>query len=184
MPRDTALLVIDVQVAIIDGDDPDHAAYQPAETLARIGELVVRARAAKSPVVYVQHEHATYAPMKRGAAGWQIHPAVAPAPGELVVRKQACDAFYGTPLRSELDAQGITHLVVTGCESDKCVDTTVRRALSLDYDVTLAADAHTATSTGERLTSAQIVAHHNVTLADLAHPTREVVVKPASEIAF
>lgn len=184
MPTDAALLVIDAQVAILDGDSP---AYRRDEVLARIGELLAGARAAGVPVVHVQHDDATYEPMKPGAPGWQIHPAVAPVAGERVVRKRACDAFYGTPLRAELDALGVTRLVVAGCETDYCVDTTVRRALSLDYDVTLAADAHTTGSGGnggEGLTTAQIVAHHNATLANLAHPSREIVVRPTSEVVF
>jgi nicotinamidase-related amidase len=176
----TALLVIDVQNATIDGDDP---AYQKDETLATIRGLIEQARAAKTPVIFVQHEAQQYAPMKRGAAGWQIHPAVAPLPGERVVQKRACDSFYGTPLRSELDALGITHLVVTGMQTDLCVDTACRRALSLDFDVTLVADGHTTFDT-PHLTAAQIIAHHNTTLAAIPHPTREIVVKPASEIAF
>ena len=184
MPTDAALLVIDAQVAILDGDTP---AYRRDEVLARIGELLANARAAGVPVVYVQHDDATYEPMKPGAAGWQIHPAVAPLPGERIVRKRACDAFYGTPLRAELDTLGVTRLVAAGCETDYCVDTTVRRALSLDYDVVLAADAHTTTSGsdgGDGLTTAQIIAHHNATLAGFSTPTREVVVKPTGEIVF
>ena len=116
MPSDTALLVIDVQVAIVA--DPDHPAYRAEEVLAAIGDLLARARAAKVPVVHVQHDDATYEPMKPGAPGWQIHPAAAPLPGEPVIRKRACDAFYGTLLRSELDALGVTRLVVAGCETD------------------------------------------------------------------
>ena len=184
MPTDAALLIIDAQVAILDGETPAHARD---EVLAHIGELLAGARAAGVPVVYVQHDDATYEPMTPGNPGWQIHPAVAPLPGERVVRKRACDAFYGTPLRAELDVLGVTRLVVAGCETDYCVDTTVRRALSLDYDVVLAADAHTTTSGsdgGNGLTAAQIITHHNATLAGFSNPTREVVVKPTSEIAF
>jgi nicotinamidase-related amidase len=180
MSNGTALLVIDVQKAIIDGEDPAH---RRDETLAVISGLIEQARAAKTPVIYVQHEERQYAPMNRGADGWQIHPAVAPLPGERIIQKQACDAFYGTPLRSELDALGITHLVVVGLQTDMCIDTACRRALSLDYDVTLVADGHT-TSDTPRLTAAQIIAHHNATLANVPHPKHEIVVKPSREIAF
>ena len=116
MPTDAALLIIDAQVAILGGDEAP--AYRRDEVLARIGELLRNARAAGVPVVHVQHDAATYEPMKPGAPGWQIHPAVAPLPGERVVRKRAGDAFYGTPLRAELDALGVTRLVVAGCETD------------------------------------------------------------------
>ncbi|CAA9581947.1 MAG: hypothetical protein AVDCRST_MAG19-4120 [uncultured Thermomicrobiales bacterium] len=185
MASETALVVIDVQVAIMDGPEPGTPpAYRRDETLACIGELLHKARSAKAPVVFVQHEHATYPPMRPGAPGWQIHPAAAPAPGEPIVRKQAADAFYGTPLRHELDARGITRVVLAGAESDCCIDSTARRALSLDYDVVVAADAHTTYGTNGVLSAEQIVAHHNATLANLPHPAREIRVVPTAEIAF
>ncbi len=183
----SALVIIDVQVAIMDGPDP---AYPPIhgrdDVLAKIGHLLEQARAAAVPVVFVQHEHPTFTPMMAGAPGWQIHPAVAPAAGEVNIRKRAADAFYGTALRSELDARGVTRLVIAGCETDHCVDTTVRRALSLDFDVILAADAHSTTSGMEAgpLSPAQIIAHHNATLANLPHPTRGITVMPAAEVTF
>lgn len=176
----TAFLVIDVQNAVIDGDPP---AYRRDEVLVVIGELLKQARAAKTPIFFVQHEAMSYAPMKPGADGWQIHPAVAPELGERIIQKRACDSFYGTPLRSELDRLGITHLVIAGCETDACIDTACRRALSLDYDVTLVADGHT-TNGGGPLTPAQTIAHHNAVLANLPHPIHEIVVKPAAEIVF
>ena len=185
MANETALLVIDVQVAIMDGPDPScPPAYRRDEVLGNIDRLLGKARATKTPIIYVQHDEPTFDALKPGAPGWQIHPAVAPVNGELVVRKQAADAFYGTPLRAELDARGITRLVVAGAETQYCIDTTIRRALSLDYDVTLAADAHTTGGDTDALTAAQIVAHHNATLGILPHPKHAVTVKPTSDITF
>lgn len=185
MANGTALVVIDVQVAIMDGAE---AGADPAHNrdgvLAKVGELLAKARAAGTPVLHVQHEHADFPPMRVGAAGWQIHPAAAPRDGETIVRKRAADAFYGTSLRSELDRLGVTRLVLAGAESDCCVDTTARRALSLDYDVTLAADAHTTYAGNGVLTAEQIVAHHNAMLANLPHPKHEILVTPTDEIAF
>jgi len=185
MANGTALVVIDVQVAIMDGPEAGaDPAFNRDEVLAKVGELLAKARAAGTPVIHVQHEHATFPPMQAGAAGWQIHPAAAPRDGETVVRKRAADAFYGTSLRAELDRLGVTRLVLAGAESDCCVDTTARRALSLDYDVVLAADAHTTYAGNGVLSAEQIVAHHNAMLANLPHPKHEIVVRPTSEIAF
>lgn len=180
MANGTALLVIDVQVAMIDDETPP---YRRDEVLGNIRAVIDKARAARTPVIYVQHEHATYEPMKRDSPGWQIHPAIAPVPGERIIHKKASDSFYGTPLRSELDALGITDLVVTGMQTEQCVDTTCRRAISLDYDVTLVADGHTTWDTDD-LSAEQLIAHTNALLANLAHPTHEIVTKTAAEVAF
>ena len=185
MATETALVVIDVQVAIMDGPEPGaDPAYRRDEVLVKVGELLAKARAAGTPVIHVQHEHASFPPMRAGAAGWQIHPAAAPHDGEPIVHKRAADAFYGTSLRAELDRLGVTRLVLAGAESDCCVDTTARRALSLDYDVVLAADAHTTYAGNGVLSAEQIVAHHNAMLANLPHPKHEILVRPTSEIAF
>jgi len=44
-----------------------------------------------------------------------------------------------------------------------CIDTTVRRAVSLGYDVVLAADGHMTADT-DALLFEQIIAHHNALL--------------------
>jgi hypothetical protein len=55
--------------------------------------------------------------------------------------------------------------------------------LHRDFDVTLAADAHTTWSRDD-IAAAQIIAHHNCSLAQMPHPTREIVVLPTAEIRF
>ncbi len=75
----TALLVVDVQVAVITGED-EH--WDVDGVLGRIGGLLDKARTAGTPVIYVQHEAKRYAPMLPGADGWQVHPAIAPLSDE------------------------------------------------------------------------------------------------------
>ena len=179
----TALVVVDVQVAVISGVEGEPPAFREAETLEQIQTLIDKARAAEAPIVYVQHESAEWPPMRPGADGWQIHPAITPKPGDPIIRKRSSDSFYGTPLRAELDRLGISRLVICGLESNLCVDATARRALSLDYDVVLAGDAHT-THDGAVIHAELIIAHTNATLANLAHPTHEIVVQPTAEIVF
>ncbi len=174
----TALLVIDVQVEVIIGETPS---YDHEGVLERIGGLLERARAAGTPVIYVQHEedHPSLAP---GSAGWQIHPAVAPLAEEPRVRKRACDSFYETSLEAELAARGVGKLVVCGCSTDYCVDTTVRSALSHGYDVTLVSDAHT-TVDNAVLTAPQIIAHVNASVPGI-NPDHRSVVVAAAEVVF
>ena len=117
-----------------------------------------------------------------GTHGWEIHPAVAPAEGEPVVRKRAADSFHETTLGEELSARGVRHLVVAGCRTQYCVDTTCRRATTLGYDVTLASDAHT--TTDDKLSAAQIVEHHNSTLDDFGNDRHVVTVRESKEIEF
>jgi nicotinamidase-related amidase len=171
-----ALLVIDMQIALID------MGYQAKEVLACVSGLIARARDAGVPVVHVQHHHASYAPLMAGAPTWRIHPDVAPVPGEAVIGKTASDAFHDTSLASELQRRGVKRLVVTGMQTEHCVDTTCRRALSLGFDVTLVADGHT-TCDG-LLTAVDVIRHHNALLPGLAHPDHHVTVVPGRDVRF
>lgn len=154
-----ALLIIDVQMAFYI-PELKRLAYNGEEYLARMKGLITRARDAGVPVIFVQHDGAKGSPFEPGTRGWPINPAIAPMSGELVVNKPTPDAFHKTNLQGELDKRGIKKLIVAGIQSDWCVDTTVRRAYSLEYDVTVAEDAHTTYDT-PILKASQIIAHHN-----------------------
>ena len=111
MSTTTALLVIDVQVGLIEGENP---VYQADAMLERIAGLIAAARAAGTPVIYVQDKDVGGV----GTPEWQVHPAVAPKPTELAVRKAWSDSFYETTLGAELQARGITQLVIVGMKTD------------------------------------------------------------------
>jgi nicotinamidase-related amidase len=74
--KDTALLVIDVQVCNFKGSAP---VYGDDALLSKISSLIGRARAAGAPVVYVQHCGPDGAVDEPGAPGWEIHPVARPA---------------------------------------------------------------------------------------------------------
>ena len=177
MSKTTALVVIDVQVGILESD----RAYRVGEVLDGISQLLKRARGAGTPIIHVQHDGPKGHEVELDSPGWQIHPAIAPAPGEPVVRKRASDSFFATTLQSELESRGIQHLVITGAMTEYCVDTTCRRAVSLGYDVTLVSDAHT-TYDNDLLTAAEIIAHHNGLLDGFDAGEHSIAVKTAQSV--
>jgi nicotinamidase-related amidase len=164
--KKVALLVVDVQVGIVDG----FSAYRGAEVLERINTLLGRARASGAPVIYVRHNGADDHPLKPNTPAWQIHPAIKPRDEELIINKHSTDSFFDTPLSRELEARGISHVVVAGCMTEYCVDTACRSAVAHGLDVTLASDAHT-TIDNRVLKAEQIIAHHNA-LLDVPARTR------------
>lgn len=170
----SALLMIDIQNAMFG---PDEICHRPARLLTNAADLLARARAAGTPVHFVQHCEAEggFAP---GSAGWQIHPAIAPKAGEPVIEKWAASSFYKTDLDAKLRAAGIDSLVIAGLQSEFCIDTACRVAQTLGYKVTLAADAHS-TFDNPLLPAEKIVAHHNRVLSGIV-----AAVKPVAEIAF
>lgn len=74
-----------------------------------------------------------------------------------------------------------SHLLVCVYASEFCIDTTIRAAAALGYDITLISDAHT---THDKLhTSAEaIILHENATLPELTSFGIRINVTPSAEI--
>src|SRR5260370_35431620 len=118
MSTDTALVIIDVQVGLIE------EAYRGTEVLDSINTLLSKARATGTPIIYVQHDEPQGYPLEVGTPAWEIHSAIAPQDGELIVHKRASDSFHATSLQRALETLGIKHLVAIGCQTEHGVDTT------------------------------------------------------------
>jgi len=142
---DSALLVIDVQRGLFSKPTP---IYRAEEMLANIGSLVEHARAAGALVVYIQHS--SNRQLQLGSDDWQLHSALTPADGDLVIGKTHGNAFEETSLHADLAARGVRRLVVTGLVTHGCVRATVQGGLALGYDVALASDAHSSYSKDAR----------------------------------
>ena len=66
-----------------------------------------------------------------------------------------------------LQEKEIEHVILSGMQTEYCVDTTTRRACSEGYKVTLVSDAHSTFNT-EVLRAEDIVKHHNIVLGAFA----------------
>jgi ureidoacrylate peracid hydrolase len=65
---------------------------------------------------------------------------LAPEPGDIVVSKHRYSGSYQTDLDMILKTLGIKYLVVTGCATSVCVESTVRDAMFRDYTCLLLED--------------------------------------------
>lgn len=74
---------------------------------------------------------------------WEILSSLTIASTDLMVSKTANDSIYHTVLKEELVRSGIKELVITGCATDFCVDSTVKSALVNDFNITVISDGHT-----------------------------------------
>lgn len=176
-----ALLVVDLQNTLCHGR---WAVHDAAGVVNRVNALARRARDAGAPVIWVQHAE-DEGPMAEGSPGWQIAEGleVRDDAGDLHVHKRGSDAFHRTPLSDLLRGRGIERLVVTGAQSDFCVDSTVRRALALGHPVTLVADA-ISTLDNAVLSAPQITAHHLATLANMESYGPRATVANAADVGF
>lgn len=130
----TALLVIDVQNGVVA------QAHQRDEVISNINTLVDKARAAKVPVIWVQHTSEELVPH---TDVWQYVPELKRKDSEPLLHKKYGDSFEDTTLESELAKRGVGRLVAAGAQTDACIRSTIHGAFTRGYDVELASDAHT-----------------------------------------
>ncbi|MER5372979.1 isochorismatase family protein [Streptomyces sp. NPDC002553] len=174
---DAALLIIDMQSALLDD------AYQAGSCLRRVAGLAERCRFAGVPIVYLrQRLH----DLPAGRTDADIHPALAPRTGDVVLDKDSADSFLDTGLGDLLEELGVRRVIVTGFATEYCVDSTSRSLLSRGYDLALVSDGHT---TPERPldaapSAAQVIAHHNTTFSDIQYAGRSITVTPAAQLRF
>jgi aminoglycoside 6'-N-acetyltransferase len=133
----TAFLVIDVQRALVD----ELAPARQTALLGTLAALLDRAHARGIPVVYVRHDGSPDE-LRPGTPEWEIAHEIAPRSGEPVVDKRFRDAFRETTLADVLDRLDVDHVVVSGMQTEFCIDATIREAERRGYRVTLVEDGH------------------------------------------
>ena len=147
-PRSTALILIDLQRGIATDDK---APLTGAEVVARGRDLAARFRKAGAPVVLV---HVGFGP--ENMPSLNVDKPSLPAhgtppefselvdglrqPGDIVVLKHHWGAFTGTDLDLQLRRRGVTTVVIGGIATNMGVESTVRSAWELSYDVVVVED--------------------------------------------
>ena len=173
----TAVLVVDVQNAVVEG------AHDRAAVVANIGSLVRKARREGVPVVWVQDSGGS---IVKGTDGWQIVPELEPDDAEPHVDKEYGDSFEDTTLEAVLSRLGVGRLLVVGAETDACVRSTLHGAFVRGYDTTLVSDAHT-TSDQTRWGAPppeQVIAHTNLYWTDQSAPGRTAGTVATRDVEF
>jgi nicotinamidase-related amidase len=169
-----ALLIIDVQNGLFPVENP---VYNGDNLISNLKLLISKARVSHTPIFFIQHNEAVGEPLAYGTEGWKIHPDIEPTENDVIIHKTTPDSFFNTNLEEELKNRDIHQLILTGIQTDLCVDTTCRRAFSMGYEVTLVEDTHSTWDTNE-LSAQQIINHHNQVLRWFANT------KNSSEIVF
>jgi ureidoacrylate peracid hydrolase len=70
----------------------------------------------------------------------EVLPELAPKDGDIIIAKHRYSGFYNTNLDSVLKTLGVKYLIVTGCTTSVCVESTIRDAMFRDYSCILLED--------------------------------------------
>ncbi len=168
-PAHTAVVMIDMQRDFLEpggfGALLGNDVSQLAPIVPACARLLALARASGMAVIHTQEAHdpqlADCPPAKKargslrcgigdtgplgrvlvaGEPGADFVPALAPRPGDTVLRKPGKGAFFATALDTILRNKGITHLLVGGVTTEVCVQTTLREANDRGYECLLVTD--------------------------------------------
>jgi ureidoacrylate peracid hydrolase len=163
-PTVTALLVIDMQKGFCDPESQMEKAgigtANQRAALPDILKLVDVARGLDMPVLWSQQIHYPedvtrkrrripshiekqhWAPCLRGT--WEVdfvdevHDAIRPE--DFIVEKHRASVFFETTLDTKLRMLGIEQLLISGCNTDFCVETTIRDGYYRDMDIIVVRD--------------------------------------------
>ncbi|KXG53439.1 uncharacterized protein PGRI_004890 [Penicillium griseofulvum] len=147
----TVLLILDVQNGVIDRLDNTES------YLERLSSVVTSARKANVKIIHVitgfrpgypeSHPNNSSVPSVvargeyiEGQSSVQVHPAIAPASGEVVLTKRRVSGFFATELDMLLRCANAESIVVAGLITSGAVLSTVRQAMDMDYRITVLED--------------------------------------------
>ncbi len=153
-----ALLVIDVQNALVE-----EGPYACETIICNIKQLIEKARENDIDVIYIQHKGKDGSVLEEGTDGWMIYDAIGPLPGDVVISKRFNSSFKETKLRQHLEEQGISNLVITGMQTEYCIDTTCRVAFEYGYSLIIPEMTNTTYDNGS-LKAEAIYEHHNYSI--------------------
>jgi nicotinamidase-related amidase len=153
----SALLIIDMQKGSFTEKTPR---FDPEGVIERINRLAGVLRELKSPVIFIQHDGSAMGEFVKNTNEWELLDELEVYSGDILVDKYANDSFYRTELKRILEEHKIKELLITGCATDFCVESTIQSALTRDYLIKVMADGHT---TGDRphLKAEKIIEHYN-----------------------
>jgi nicotinamidase-related amidase len=148
-PKKTALVLIDLQNAIVGMNSVPHTAADVVENSKKLAEAF---RVHGAPVVYVRVDLNDFMripvdqPPNLGdkplpAAASEIAASAGFQPGDILLTKRHWGAFAGTDLEQQLKSRGIDTVVLTGISTNAGVESTARQGSGLGFAFVLVEDA-------------------------------------------
>lgn len=178
-PVKQALLVIDAQQELIEGNENESSVFNKEQLLNNINFVIEKAKESDALIAFVRDKDVGGGE----GEGFQVHQKINVPQISPIFDKKATNSFYGTALLDYLNDHEIEHLVIMGCQTEYCIDSAVRTATINGFDVTLVADGHS-TKDSIVLTAEQIINHHNKTLHGHYNVDHFVIVRKSEDDLF
>ena len=139
--------------------------FEYENIVSNINKLTNWARNNEVGVVFIQHETKEEI-LEFESSGWELVPDLNVDSEDYFVRKTTPNSFLRTNLNEVLEKNNINTVIICGYATEFCVDSTVRAAAALGYDIKIVTDGNT-THDKAHAPAKQIIEHHNVTLPNI-----------------
>jgi nicotinamidase-related amidase len=157
MKSQKCLLIIDMQKGSFTPETPR---YETDSVVTKINSLAAMFRRNSWLVAFVQHNGSASGEFIPNTQDWELLDELLVTEQDMMVEKFANDVFYNTSFHAKLKELNINELVITGCATDFCVESTIQSALVKDFDVLVVEDGHT-TATRPFMEAGQVINHYN-----------------------
>lgn len=151
----TALLVIDAQELITND-----RLYAFDRFTANVRTLIAEARKYGVEVIYVRHDDGEGKPLSKGNAGFDVYSGFAPEAGERIFDKFVNSPFRDSGLLDYLQKKAVKMLIVTGLQTDYCIDATVKCGFEHGFEM-IVPEYCNSTFDNDFMTSEQIYRYYN-----------------------
>ncbi|MBP2633883.1 MAG: amidase [Firmicutes bacterium] len=153
-----ALLVVDVQNALVLAKP-----FAVEEVISNIKRLIKTCRENNIEVIYIQHNGKIKGELEPNSDGWKIFGEVSPSTNEKIINKTYNSAFKETILKKYLDDKGIKQLVITGMQTEYCIDTTCKVAYEYGFKIIIPEKTNTTFNNGNLLAK-DLYEHYNLNI--------------------
>ena len=148
-PAKTALVLIDLQNAVLTRESAPYPSAQVVENSKKLAEAF---REKGATVVYVRADINDFLklpvdePFRLGdgpfpASLSELAPSAGFQPGDVLITKRHWGAFAGTDLEQQLRSRGVDRVVLTGVWTNAGVESTLRQGTGLGYAFVTVEDA-------------------------------------------
>ena len=153
--KNTALLVIDFQNALVLAKP-----FAIQEVISNIKRLIKTCRENDVEIIYIQHNDEIGSELEPNSEGWKIYEEISPIKNEQVISKNYNSAFKETTLKKYLQSKGINQLIISGMQTDFCIDTTIKVAFEYGFKMIIPEKTNTTFDSGN-ISGKDLYEHYN-----------------------
>lgn len=132
------LLVVDTQKLIVN-----EKLYEFDKFVSNVKRLIHEARKNSIEVIYVRHDDGAGCELTKGTDGFEIYEKFQPMENEKIFDKNVNSSFRETGLLEYLKDREEKDIIISGLQTDYCIDATIKCGFEHGFNVIVPAYANT-----------------------------------------